>query len=147
MTNKTENNDRLGQRLHRISADIKLYIEKRLELVMLNAGEYISGWMAASVQRTAGVLLLLGGVCFLLVALAIYLGDLLGSESLGYVLVSLPLLLFGLLFVYLKPTAVHDRLEQLFEAEVIKAVNETRENKQKKLQATELDRSNTEKDN
>ncbi|TYP95512.1 hypothetical protein LX73_0819 [Fodinibius salinus] len=145
--NKSKNSDKLGQRLQRISADIKLYIEKRLELVMLNAGEYISGWMAASVQRTAGVLLLLGGVCFLLVALAIYLGDLLGSESLGFVLVSLPLLFSGLLFVYLKPEAMRDRLEQLFEAEVIKAVNETKESKQKKLEATDLNRSNTEKDN
>jgi len=139
---KEKNSNQLGQRLRSITADLKLYIEKRLELVMLNAGEQISGWMAASVYRAAGVLFLLVGVCFLLVALAIYLGDVLGNESLGYVLVSLPLLLAGSLFVYLKPKGLFDRLQQSFESEVIKAINQNGEAKQEKL---ETKRPNTEK--
>ena len=48
MANK-KSSDQMGQRLRRITADLKLYIEKRLELMMLNTGEQISGWMAASV--------------------------------------------------------------------------------------------------
>ena len=140
---KEKSSDQLGQRLRSITADLKLYIEKRLELMMLNTGEQISGWMAASVYRAAGILLLLGGLCFLLVALAIYLGDLLDNESLGYVLVSLPLLLVGSLFVYLKPQGLFDRLQQSFEAEVIKAINQNGEKKQRKL---ELKQPNTEKD-
>ncbi len=143
MANK-KSSDQLGQRLRSITADLKLYIEKRLELMMLNTGEQISGWMAASVYRAAGVLLLLGGVCFLLVALAIYLGDLLGNESLGYVLVSLPLLLAGSLFVYLKPERLFERLQESFESEVIKAINQNGEAKQKKLESK---RPNTEKGN
>jgi len=139
---KEKNSNQLGQRLRSITADLKLYIEKRLELVMLNAGEQISGWMAASVYRAAGVLFLLVGVCFLLVALAIYLGDVLGNESLGYVLVSLPLLLAGSLFVYLKPKGLFDRLQQSFESEVIKAINQNGEAKQEKLESK---RPNTEK--
>ncbi|WP_138430048.1 hypothetical protein [Fodinibius saliphilus] len=143
---KEKSKDRLGNQFRRISADLKLYIEKRIELMMLNTGEYLSGWIAASLHRGAGALLILGGVCFLLFALAIYLGDLLGSDSLGYVLVSLPLLLTGLLFVYLKPDGLFKRLQQMFEAEVIKAINQNGELPQKKLDTTESARSKTQKD-
>lgn len=134
---KEKHTDQLGQRLKTISADLKLYFEKRIELVMLNAGEYLSGWMAASIQRATGALLLLGGICFLLVALAIYLGELLNSESLGYVLVSLPLLLIGLLFMSLKPNAVFEQLQHTFEAEVIKAIEQDGKSKQKKIESAE----------
>lgn len=116
--------DKLGKRLRIITADLKLYLEKRIELAMLNVGEAISGLMAASVQRGIGVFLLLGGVCFLLFALAIYLGDLLESRSLGYVLVSLPLLFVGGLFMYLKPKSVFEQLQHRFENEVIKSIEQ-----------------------
>lgn len=138
---KNKKSDQLGQRLRTISADLKLYFEKRLELVMLNVGEYVSGWMAASLQRATGALLLLGGVCFLLVALAIYLGNLLENESLGYVLVSLPLLLAGGLFMYLKPRGLFDQLQQVFEEEVIKAIEQDVRKDHKKIESAEMTRS------
>lgn len=133
--------DQLGQRLRAISADLKLYFEKRMELTMLNAGEYISGWMAASVQRATGAFLMLGGLCFLLVALAIYLGNVLGSPSLGYVLVSLPLLLVGGLFSYLKPRSVFLRLQHSFEEEVIKAIEQDVSAEKKKIESPTLKES------
>jgi hypothetical protein len=139
--NKDKKQDQLGQRLRTISADLKLYFEKRLELVMLNTGEYVSGWMAASILKVAGALLLLVGVCFLLVALAIYLGSLLGSESLGYVVVSLPMLIAGLLFIYLKPKGVFKQLQQHFEAEVIEAIEQNGKIEQKKIESVEENRS------
>lgn len=132
--NKEKSSDKMGEHLRRITADLKLYIEKRLELMMLNTGEYVSGWIAASVQRVGGALILLGGIGFLLFALAIYLGELLGSESLGYVLVSLPLLVIGMLFISLKPKGLFERLQQNFEAEVIKVINQNSEVKKKKLE-------------
>lgn len=142
---KEKGSDQLGERLRRVSADLKLYLEKRLELMMLHTGEYFSGWMAASAQRALGVLLLLGGVGFVLFAVAIYLGDLLNSPSLGYLIVSLPLLLTGGLFLYLKPASVFERLQQMFEAEVIKAMNKNREAKQEELESKESLRSKIEK--
>ena len=138
---KKNTTDQLGQRLRTISADLKLYFEKRMELVMLNAGEYISGWMAASVQRATGAILMLGGLCFLLVALAIYLGDLLGSASLGYVLVSLPLLVTGGLFSYLKPRGVFERLQHSFEEEVLKAIEQDVKTEREKIASPKMTRS------
>lgn len=132
--------DQVGQKLRGITADIKRYVEKRLELVMLNAGEHFSKWMAISVQRSAGVLLLVGGICFLLVALAIYLGDLLDSESMGYVIVSIPLLVLGGLFMSLKPRRLLHELQQRFEKEVIEAVeDQDRTSTERKLKAPELE--------
>lgn len=132
---KKRKKDQLGQRLRTISSDLKQYFEKRIELLMLNTGEYVSGWMAASLLRVSGALLVLLGVCFLLIALAIYLGNLLDSESLGYVLVSLPLLLIGALFFYLKPNSLLEQLEQQFEAEVLKGVEQTRQFEQKEIES------------
>ena len=115
--------DRLGQRFKTITADLKLYIEKRIELFLLNVGEHTSRLMAESIQKIAGILLLFGGLVCLVVALAIYLGDVLGNESLGYVIVSLPLLIMGLLFFYLKPDSLRQNLQGHFESEFIKALN------------------------
>lgn len=117
--------DQLGKGLRRITSELKLYLEKRIELTVLNIGEAISGLMAAAVQRGIGVFLLLGGLCFLLFALAIYLGNLLESRSLGYVLVSLPLLLVGGLFMYLKPKSIFEQLQYRFESEVIKSIEQS----------------------
>ncbi len=144
---RNKHTDQLAEKLRSITSDLKLYIEKRIELVLLNAGEQISQWMAASLQRVTGALLILGGVSFLLFALAIYLGNILESESLGYVLVSLPLLILGFLFVYLKPKGLLKQIEQIFEAEVIKALNQNGRAGQKKLESTESTRSTKTEEN
>lgn len=133
--------DQMGQKLRSITSDIKRYVETRLELMLLHSGEHFSRWIAISVQRTAGAMLLLGGVCFLLVALAIYLGSLLGSNSLGFMIVSIPLLIFGILFMYLKPKSLLEGLQERFEAEVIEAIEQ--EEKQQ-LKAAEIPTSLTE---
>ncbi|MGM0547456.1 MAG: phage holin family protein [Bacteroidota bacterium] len=124
MKSADKQKDQLGKRLRGITSDLKLYLEKRIELAMLNAGGIVSGLMAASVQRGLGVFLLLGGICFLLFALAIYLGNLLDSQSLGYVLVSIPLLVVGALFLFLKPQSVFENLQHRFEDEVIKTIEQ-----------------------
>lgn len=138
---KEKNKDQLGQRLRTISADLKLYFEKRIELIMLNTGESVSGWIAKLMLQGAGALLLLLGFCFLLVALAIYVGNLLESESLGYVSVGLLLLVSGILFLYLKPPGVFRKLKQHFEAEVIEAIEQSSQAGQKKIESIEKNRS------
>ncbi len=144
---RNKHTDQLSEKLRSITSDLKLYVEKRIELVLLNTGEQISQWMAATLQRVTGALLILGGVSFLFFALAIYLGNILGSESLGYVLVSLPLFILGFLFVYLKPKGLLRQIEQMFEAEIIKALNQNGRARQKKLESTESTRSTKTEEN
>lgn len=134
---KKKNKDRLGERLKTFSADLKMYFEKRVELIMLNTGEYISGWMAASLLRAAGGILILLGFSFLMVSLAIYLGNILESESLGYLAVAIFLLLCGILFLYLKPKGILNKLQQQFESEVIKAIEQDGVFEQKRIESSE----------
>ncbi|MDZ7715457.1 MAG: phage holin family protein [Balneolaceae bacterium] len=125
--------DQLGQRFKAISSDLKLYIEKRVELFLLNIGEHMSRLMAESIQKTAGILMLFGGLVCLVVALAIYLGNILDNESLGYIIVSLPLLVIGLLFFYLKPDSLRQSIQDHFESEFIKALNSSDKKEQLNL--------------
>ena len=120
---KSTESDQLGRRLKAISGDIKRYVEKRVELLLLDIGEHFSKMMAESVHKIAGIILLAAASVCLLVALALYLGDLLENDSLGYVLVSIPLLLFGTLFIYLKPRSMLERIQNHFEKEIVKALS------------------------
>lgn len=138
---KKKNKDQLGQQLKTISSDLKQYLEKRIELTLLNTGDYVSGWMAKLMLQGAGALLLLLGFFFLLLALAIYLGHLLESESLGYVAVGFLLLVSGALFLYLKPPAIFRKVKQHFETEVIEAIEHSSKRAQRKIESAEMQSS------
>lgn len=118
----SEKKDHISDRFRTITGDIKLYVEKRIELLLLNVGEQYSKWIAESIQKATGLFLVFGAVVFLLVALAIYLGEVTGRPSLGYVIVSLPLFVVGILFFYLKPKSLVKNLQRHFESELVEAL-------------------------
>lgn len=111
--------DRIGQRIKHITLDLKRYVEKRIELIVINIGEQYARWIAESIQKIAGLIFLFSALVFLLIALALYLGALLGSRSLGFVLVSIPFLICGYLFFNLKPASISRKLRTEFEEELI----------------------------
>lgn len=117
--------DHISKRLKTISNDIKRYVEKRVELLLLDVSEHSTRMLAESVQKVTGALFLLGGLIFLLVALARYLGELLGSISLGYVIVAVPVFIIGIFLVNLKPKAMLERIQQQFMKEVMRALAAT----------------------
>lgn len=129
--------DQLGRRFRAITADLKLYIEKRAELLLLSVGEQYSRWFAESLQRLSGLVLLFGALVFLLLALALYLGELLNNQSLGYVIVSLPLILFGVLFYNLRPRSMVRNLQDHFEEELIRAITSEERRETRQLDAGE----------
>lgn len=129
--------DNIGRRFKSITTDLKLYIEKRVELLLLNIGEQLSRWIAESIQKLSGVLLIVGGLIFLLVALSVYLGNVLNSPWLGYVIVSVPLLLMGIFFFYLKPQSMLKSLQDHFESELIEALTAKRTNEDSLLDLPE----------
>lgn len=138
--------DKVGQKLRSITGDLKRYIEKRIELMMLNSGEYFSKWMAISVHRSAGAMLMMGGLCFVLLALAVYLESVIGIPGLGFLIVSMPLFIFGALFLNLKPTRLFEELQERFETELIEAVEQNGKEDRKKLEAPEIGNSFTKED-
>lgn len=127
----------MAERFKTISNDLKLYVEKRIELLLLSVGEQYSKWIAKSILKATGLFLVFGALVFLLVALAIYLGEVTGIPSLGYVIVSLPLLIVGVLFFYVKPKSLVDNLQRYFEAELLEALIENGESDKKLLNLPE----------
>lgn len=125
--------DKIGQRLKHITAEMKRYIEKRLELIVLNIGEQYARYIAQSIQKLAGFVLLFGALTFLLIALALYLGDLLNSRALGFVLVSLPLMIGGYLFINLKPRSITNKIRSEFETELLSVFEDLDEPDKNKL--------------
>lgn len=125
--------DRIGQRIKHITAELKRYIEKRLELIMLNIGEQYARYIAQSIQKLAGFFLLFSALTFLLIALALYLGALLNSQALGFVLASLPLMITGYLFINLKPRSITNKIKNEFETELLGVFEDLKEPEDSKL--------------
>ena len=80
-----------------LKEDISTYVELRLELLNLNTYERVAKTMAVFSYGIVLVLLAFFAILFLFLALGFFLGELLGSMALGFVLVvGMYLLLFGI---------------------------------------------------
>ena len=112
----TTNRDDLGERLQRLPAEIRRLVEKRIELMGFELAEEFSGMFAMIFYRLQGMAIFGAGCLLLVVALAFYLGELLGSTSIGFVLASIPVLIIGLIFILMKPRAwVRMTRDRIFE--------------------------------
>ena len=70
-----------------LKEDISTYVELRLELLKLNTYERVAKTMAVFSYGIVLVLLAFFAILFLFLALGFFLGELLGSMALGFVLV------------------------------------------------------------
>jgi positive regulator of sigma E activity len=91
--------------------EIRLYVEKRIQLVSVAISEQISLMIAQSFQKLAGVLLLSSAVLFLWLALSFFLGDLLNNTSIGFLIASFPLFIFGFIFMRQSSKKITDRIQ------------------------------------
>lgn len=94
-----------------IAANVGLYIEKWFELFRLKLGEQISLIIAESIQRVIGILMIFGGLFIAWIAFGYFLSDLLDSHSLGFLAASLPLILFGIIFLNFGPKRITRRIQ------------------------------------
>lgn len=90
---------------------MKLYIEKRMELLALSIGERFATLISRSMHRITGFVLLAIGSIFALFGLSIYLGTVLGDPWLGYLIVAAPFLLIGLFFIKLRPKSINRKMK------------------------------------
>ncbi|RNC80025.1 MAG: hypothetical protein ED557_12910 [Balneola sp.] len=127
--------DQLNTRLKQITGELKEYIETRINLLVLNVGEQVTGWVGISTQKIIGFTVLGCGLFFAAIALAFYLGDLLEDDALGFLVVSLPLLLIGVIFAFSKPFGIAKSIQRQLMSGVIKSIEEDEE--QEALQLSE----------
>jgi len=116
--------DQFGDKLKNLTGEIKHYIETRLEIFLIEISENLTDWAAQSIQKGIGVLLLSSGLLFAFISLAIYLGEILENMSLGFLIVSAPLLLIGLIFTLTGSKALANSIQKQFMKSVLKSLEE-----------------------
>jgi len=114
-----------------ITKDLRRYVEKRLELLVLAISERVSYILADSIQRIIGILLFAGGLFFLWFALGFYLGSLVESLALGFLICSVPLIIAGLIFIRFKPKSITEKIQAGMMHEIILSLDQM----DKKVQA------------
>jgi uncharacterized membrane protein YqjE len=116
--------DQLGDRVKQISTELREYLETRIDLLVLSVSDKVTQWIGHSFQRILGYSILGLGMMFALIGLAIYLGDLIDNEALGYVIVAAPLLLLGMIFAFSKPMGLAKSIQRQFMSEILKSLEE-----------------------
>jgi len=97
-----------------LAADLRQYVEKRIELKTLELQEKGSVVAAAALSNVLGMVLLLVGVFFLLVAAGIGLGYLLDNMMAGFAVLSLILIIAGTYIYKTKRNLLKKKLEKRF---------------------------------
>lgn len=106
-----------------LTSEVRLYIEKRIELFTLTFVDQISLIAAQSVQKVFGFLLLAGAVFFLWFALGFLIGDWIDNTSLGFLIVSVPLFIASFVFVRQKSNKLTDSIQSELIKNTLESVN------------------------
>lgn len=114
--------DQFSSRIKQLTNELKEYFEIKLNLAVLNIGEQLSRLLGESIQKLIGYVIIGIGFFFGLIALAIYLGELLNNEAIGYAIIALPLLIVGLFLILSKGIA--KGIQNKFMSEVLKALED-----------------------
>ena len=101
-----EEYDSLTDNLKKLPGEFKALVEKRIELFSLEMGERISNIIAHAIYRITGIVFLALGLVLILFAASKFIGNLLGSEGLGFILVALPVLMIGFMFFLRRPRSI-----------------------------------------
>ena len=115
--------DPLGSKIKQITGELREYLETRIDLLSINIGEQVSLWVGITTQKIVGFTIIGCGLFLGCIALAIYLGDVLGHEALGYVAVAAFLLVIGLIFLIAKPFGIASSIQKQIMAGVLKTID------------------------
>ena len=121
--------DQFAERIKQITGELKEYIEARIDLMVLNIGEQITQWIGESIQKVIGYTVLGSGIFFLMMAWAIFLGDLLENLALGYLITAVPLMIIGALLASAKPRGLSKSIQNQFMDGILKSIDKKKEDK------------------
>lgn len=137
--------DDLGKRIKHVTHELKEYVEKRMELTILNISGGITYWVGRSVQSLIGYSVLGLGLIFALIALSIFVGDLVGEQWAGFAIVSTPIIIFGLVLVVVKPKSMVKKIQDQMLEELLTSF-EKKEIEEKALLTGNTSNKETEND-
>jgi Zn-dependent protease with chaperone function len=107
-----QDQDKINERLKRLPSDIRLIIEKRIELYLFEFGDKFSSKFAKLASKSATFFILLLGIIFLLMSLAYFLAELLGSTALGFLIVAVIIFVFSLIIYTLSPELIEHKVRK-----------------------------------
>lgn len=119
--------DSISERLKRLPSEVRIIVEKRIELAMLDVGEKLSATSGKAV--TSLLLLLVVGFAFLflLIALAIFLGDVLRNPASGFMLVAVFLFITAFFAWRLLPNLIERKVKNSLLDTILKKTPEPNE--------------------
>lgn len=85
--------------IKKLSAELKHYVETRLEIASLEYQDKFSGLVSALISDGVGLFLIALGFLFILIASGLGLGYLVGNMALGFLILAFTLILPGT-FIY-----------------------------------------------
>jgi uncharacterized membrane protein YqjE len=100
--------DMIQDAVKRLPNEMRMILEKRLELMALDISEGVSVILSRLVFVIFGGITLGIAALFTLMGLSYYVGELLGSTALGYLVTAIPMLLLGVLLFNKKPRVLYD---------------------------------------
>lgn len=100
--------DTFQDAVKRLPGEVRLMLEKRLELMALDISESVSVILSRLIFVIFGGITLGIAALFAMMGLSYYIGELLGSTALGYLVTALPLLLIGILLLNKKPRILYN---------------------------------------
>ncbi|GEM_PF-5804064 len=124
-------------RFRTISEDVRRYIEKQTQLMLLEVSDRFSLLMARSIHKLIGILFLMFAYLFLMIALARYLGPLLGHDSYGYLVVAGLTGILGFTLAAVRPRGLSRRMQRSWMNEVFDAITQSRSPDVKRDSATD----------
>ena len=90
-------------------------MERKLQLAILEVGDSLSTSVAKLVPKIIGAVILIIGVFFGLIALALWLGELFGNTTYGFLAISATFLVIGILLVAINPEMKKNGIKQSIE--------------------------------
>lgn len=115
--------------LKKIPGDFKRIIERKIQLTILETGESVSDAVATAVPKVIGVVILVIGFFFSLIALALWIGQLLGNITLGFLSVSVFFLFIGLILILRKPNMQNNSIKQKIEQNFLQIAEKIEQDK------------------
>jgi uncharacterized membrane protein YqjE len=104
--------DNLVDKLRRLPQDLRNFVEKRLELFLIETGEKMANMLARLASSLVTLLFTTLGFVFMLVSLALFIGDVIGTAAGGFAIVGVLIFVVALTTHLLAPLLIEEKVRE-----------------------------------
>lgn len=115
----SEEEQKKGNTKKNMTAEVRQYVEKRLELFSLTIAEQVSRILAESFQQVLGLFVLSFALFFFWFAIGFWVGELIDSISAGFAISAIPLFLIGYILMKGHSKSITEKVQAQLISKVI----------------------------